>query len=248
MSRLRLAVNVDHVATLRNARGGANPDPIAAAQLAARAGADGIVAHLREDRRHMRDADIAALQREVPLPLDLEMAATEEMTGIALRVRPAACCLVPERRAELTTESGLDIVRLHNHLAATAGRLQDGGIKTILFADPDPAQIAAAAETGARAVELHTGAYCEAAAAGDEVAARKELARLQEAARQAAEAGLAVHAGHGLDFDSIDGIAAIPQIEEVSIGHFLVGAALFEGLEAVIRRLRRRLDAAGEAA
>jgi len=243
-SPLRLGVNIDHVATIRNARGGQHPDPVRAARIAVAAGADGITAHLREDRRHISDDDIARLRREVDLPLNLEMAATGEMLEIALRHRPHACCLVPERREELTTEGGLDVAAQHNHLAPFVRQLSAAGIRVSLFIDPSGLQLAGAKALGAHVVELHTGAYCEAINGGEGRAAAGELARLEEAARAAHEIGLEVHAGHGITFDSVSPIAAIPQLRELNIGHFLVGEAIFAGLDSSIRRMRALMDIA----
>lgn len=236
----RLGVNIDHVATIRNARGGAHPDPVRAALAAARAGADGIVAHLREDRRHISDDDIGRLKTGVSLPLNLEMAATPEMIDIALATGPDQACLVPERRAELTTEGGLDAAAGHAHLARVVARLRGGGVKVSLFIDPDRVQIAVAEALGADRVELHTGAYCEARGAEREA----ELERLRRAAREAAARGLECHAGHGLSYDTVGPVAAIPEIAELNIGHFLVGEAIFGGLENSIRRMRALIHAA----
>lgn len=241
---LRLGVNIDHVATIRNARGGQHPDPVRAARIAAAAGADGITAHLREDRRHISDDDIARLGAEIDLPLNLEMAATDEMLEIALRHRPHACCLVPERREELTTEGGLDAAAQHNQLAPFVRRLADGGIRVSLFIDPESVQLAVARAMGAQVVELHTGAYCEALNAGDRDAAAAELARLQAAAREGTALGLEVHAGHGITFESVAPIAAIPELHELNIGHFLIGEAIFGGLDSTIRRMRALMDTA----
>lgn len=237
---VRLGVNIDHVATIRNARGGGHPDPVRAARVAAQAGADGVTAHLREDRRHISDDDIRRLKADVALPLNLEMAATPEMMEIALATRPAQACLVPEKRAELTTEGGLDAAAQHAHLAAAIARLQAAGIKVSLFIDPDRVQIAVAEALGADRVELHTGAYCE--ARGEE--RDSALDRLRRAAREAAARGLECHAGHGLTFDSVGPVAAIPEVAELNIGHFLVGEAIFGGLENSIRRMRTLIDAA----
>ncbi|MDX1486111.1 MAG: pyridoxine 5'-phosphate synthase [Alphaproteobacteria bacterium] len=237
---LRLGVNIDHVATIRNARGGGHPDPLRAARIAALAGADGITAHLREDRRHISDDDIRGLSREIELPLNLEMAATEEMLGIALRHKPHAACIVPERRQELTTEGGLEVAGSGPFLSDFIGRLRDAGIRVSLFIDPDPRQIEAAARVGAPVVELHTGAYCH--AEGD--ARRGELARIADGARLADAAGLDCHAGHGLTFDTVGDIAAIPQIQELNIGHFLIGEAIFSGLDSSIKRMRALMDKA----
>ncbi len=245
---LRLGVNIDHVATIRNARGGSHPDPVRAAKLAEQAGADGITAHLREDRRHISDADIARLMTELDRPLNLEMAATEEMLAIALRHRPHACCLVPERREELTTEGGLDVVRGKDHLTPYVGKLADAGIRVSLFVDPERAQAEAAHEVGAAVIELHTGAYCEAVNAGNDALAKAELARLVDVAAYGANLGLEIHAGHGLTFDSVGPVAEIPQIRELNIGHFLVGEAIFGGLDSAIRRMRALMDKARAAA
>ena len=231
---MRLSVNVDHVATLRNARGGAFPCPVEAARVAVEAGADGVTIHLREDRRHIRDRDVHRLAAEVATRLNLEMAATEEMVGIACGLRPPACCLVPERREELTTEGGLDVLRAGPGLSDAVRRLAGAGIEVSIFIEPDAAQIEAAAGIGAQAVELHTGPYADAAPGGR----APHLARLRAGAAAARAAGLACHAGHGLAYDSIGPIAAMLEVEEVSIGHFIVGQAVFEGLPAVVRRFR----------
>jgi pyridoxine 5-phosphate synthase len=231
---LRLGVNIDHVATVRNARGGRHPDPLRAARLAADAGADGITAHLREDRRHIVDDDIARLVQEIGLPLNLEMAATAEMLAIALRHKPHAACLVPEKRTEITTEGGLDVVGGHNHLAPFVRALGGGGIRVSLFIDPEPRQLDMAKAVGAPVVELHTGAYCD--AVGD--ARARELERLVTAAAHAEAIGLECHAGHGLSYDTVGPVAAISTIVELNIGHFLVGEAIFIGLDAAIRRMR----------
>jgi pyridoxine 5-phosphate synthase len=238
MQSLRLGVNVDHIATIRNARGGEHPDPVQAAELAIDAGADGITAHLREDRRHIRDEDIARLKQRLTRPLNLEMAPTEEMLGIALKTRPNACCLVPERRAERTTESGLDVRGLGNSFADYIARLKDAGIRVSLFVDADEPQLDASSRAGADIVELHTGTYCEAAQEKDAGRVERELARLVEGARIAAVAGLEVHAGHGLTFDMVGPVAAMPQIVELNIGHFLVGEAIFVGLAESVRRMK----------
>jgi len=239
---LRLGVNIDHVATIRNARGGRHPDPLRAAMLAVKAGADGITAHLREDRRHIGDADIDGLVHQVDAPLNLEMAATPEMLAIALRHKPHAVCLVPERREERTTEGGLDAAGQHNHLVPFVSRLNEAGIRVSLFIEPDPRQIEAAKRLGAPVVELHTGAYCEAAQAGH--ATERELGRLTGAAGFAAGIGLEVHAGHGLTFDTVRPVAALPELVELNIGHFLVGEAIFVGFETSIRQMRRLMDEA----
>jgi pyridoxine 5-phosphate synthase len=240
---LRLGVNIDHVATVRNARGGPHPDPVRAAHLAAMAGADGITAHLREDRRHIRDADIERLKAEILTPLNFEMAATDEMTAIALRVRPHAACLVPEKREERTTEGGLDVVGGHGHLAPIVQTLKDAGIRVSLFVEPTAEAMEAAARLGAPVVELHTGTYAEVYLAGDEERAAGELGRLREAARHGASLGLEIHAGHGLTFDNVGPVAAIPQIVELNIGHFLIGEAIFTGLDEAIRAMRAAMDA-----
>jgi len=245
---LRLGVNIDHVATIRNARGGAHPDPVRAAHMAVKAGADGITAHLREDRRHISDRDIERLKNEIPSPLNLEMAATGEMLDIALHHRPHACCLVPERRQELTTEGGLDVAGASPALASFIDQLRRHDIRVSLFIDPEPAQIGAAQSIGADIVELHTGAYCEAALEGDKRKTAAELDRITEAAQQAAGTGLEVHAGHGLAFDTVAQVAALPQIVELNIGHFLVGEAIFGGLDSSIRRMRALMDKARAAA
>lgn len=237
---LRLGVNIDHVATLRNARGGAHPCPIRAAQEAKTAGADGITAHLREDRRHIRDHDIERLKAEIALPLNLEMAVTDEMIAIALRIKPHACCLVPEKRAELTTEGGLDVVSNMANISQACRTLSRAGIRVSLFIDPAREQIEAAHHCGAAVVELHTGTYCEATGK----AQQQELQRLRDAASHAAALGLEVHAGHGLNYGNTAAIAAIPQIVELNIGHFLMGEALFAGLGETIRRMRRIMEEA----
>ena len=239
-SRLRLGVNIDHVATVRNARGGHLPDPLRAARIAEAAGADGITAHLREDRRHIVDDDIAGLMRELKVPLNFEMAATQEMVDIALRHRPHAACIVPEKREERTTEGGLDAAGQHNHLKPMIARLRDAGIRVSLFIEADPRQLEAAVVLGAPVVELHTGRYCE--LEGD--AKQAELARLQKAAALCARLGLECHAGHGLSYGDVGPVAAIPDVRELNIGHFLIGEAIFVGLEAAIREMRRVMDAA----
>ena len=232
---IRLGVNVDHVATLRNARGGHHPDPLAAARLALESGADSITVHLREDRRHIRDADVRAMRTALSAPINLEMAATAEMVAFAREIRPHAACLVPERRAELTTEGGLDAVGQEAALAPVVAALREAGARVSLFLDPEPAQIAAAARLGAGAVELHTGTWCE---ASGEARAREE-ARLRQAARLVTEAGIECHAGHGLDYDTAAILAAVPEIVELNIGHFLMGQALFDGLGPSIRRMKQ---------
>ncbi|SOB79610.1 pyridoxine 5'-phosphate synthase [Sphingomonas guangdongensis] len=240
MTDLRLGVNIDHVATVRNARGSGYPDPVRAALLAAEAGADGITAHLREDRRHITDDDIARLSAELTVPLNLEMAATDEMLGIALRHRPHAACIVPEKREERTTEGGLDAARQHNHLAPMVRALSEARVRVSLFIEPDPGQIAAAVQLGAPVVELHTGRYAE--LNGEEQVA--ELRRIADAAALAAKNGIEVHAGHGLTFDNVQPIAAIPQLRELNIGHFLIGEAIFNGIGPVVARMRALMDAA----
>lgn len=242
MNRLRLGVNIDHVATIRNARGGKHPDPVRAARLAAMAGADGITAHLREDRRHISDEDIDRLAREIDLPLNLEMAATDEMVAIALAHKPHAACIVPEKREERTTEGGIDAAGQHNRLKPVVSLLRDAKIRVSLFIEPDRRQLDAALSLGAPVVELHTGAYCEAAAEGDAKERDRLLELLRDAARYGAEQGLEVHAGHGLGFDTVGPVAAIPEIRELNIGHFLVGEAIFSGLDAAIRRMRALMD------
>ena len=233
-SLLRLGVNIDHVATIRNARGGIFPDPVRAAHLAQAAGADGITAHLREDRRHIRDTDMERLVAEIALPLNFEMAATPEMVEIACRHRPHAACIVPERREERTTEGGLNAHGNQDALRPLIGRLQDSGIRVSLFIEADPKQLDAACALGAPVVELHTGAYCEAQGADRQ----RELHRIQQAAAYAAQLGLECHAGHGLCFETVTDIALIPTIAELNIGHFLVGEAIFVGLENAIKHMR----------
>jgi pyridoxine 5-phosphate synthase len=241
MSRtLRLGVNIDHVATIRNARGGTHPDPVRAARLAASAGADGITAHLREDRRHISDADIERLRREIDRPLNLEMAATEEMLGIALRHKPHAACLVPEKREERTTEGGLDVRGQQHHLVGYVQELRAAGIRVSLFVEPEAAQLDAAHRVGADIVELHTGAYCEA----EGEARAGQLQRLRVAARHAAAIGLECHAGHGLTYDTVGPVAEIATIVELNIGHFLIGEAIFGGLDSAVRRMRALMDKA----
>ena len=237
---LRLGVNIDHVATIRNARGGRFPDPVRAAFLAVEAGADGITAHLREDRRHISDADIEALREQVTAPLNLEMAATEEMLRIALRHKPHAACIVPEKREERTTEGGLDAAGGHNHLKPFVTALREAGIRVSLFIEPDRTQLDAAVALGAPVVELHTGAYCEV----EGEARERELARLIDAAAHAESVGLECHAGHGLSYDTVAPIAGIPTVVELNIGHFLIGEAIFVGLVDSIRGMRQRMDKA----
>jgi pyridoxine 5-phosphate synthase len=243
---IRLGINIDHIATLRNARGGRHPDPLRAATRAVEAGADNITAHLREDRRHIRDDDIKRLAAADLAPLNLEMAITPEMLAIALATRPHACCLVPERRQEITTEGGLDVAGQVGTLAPVVAKLRRGGIQVALFIDPDLEQIEAARKVGADAVEFHTGTYCAAATDGSP-ARDRELARLVAGAREAARAGLEVHAGHGLDYDNVVPVAAIPEIVELNIGHYLVGEAIFVGLAKSISRMRSVMDDAREA-
>jgi len=235
---LRLGVNIDHVATIRNARGGPHPDPVRAARLAAEAGADGITAHLREDRRHISDDDIRRLKAEIELPLNLEMAATEEMIEIALATRPDHVCLVPEKRAELTTEGGLDVAAHHALLDPVIRRLRDVGIRVSLFIDPERVQVAVAEALSADCVELHTGSYCDATGPDRDA----QLARLKEAAQEALSRSLECHAGHGLSYDTVAPVAAMPEISELNIGHFLVGEAIFGGLDSTIRRMRALMD------
>ena len=237
---LRLGVNIDHVATIRNARGGEHPDPVRAAEIVAAVGGDGITAHLREDRRHIRDADIERIMAATNLPLNLEMAATDEMLAIALHHRPHAACIVPERREERTTEGGLDAAGQHNHLTPMIARLSDAGIRVSLFIEPDPRQIEAAIRLKAPVVEFHTGKYAHAEGAEREA----ELRRLADAAALAAKNGIEPHAGHGLTFDNVQPIAAIPQIAELNIGHYLIGEAIFIGLEESVRRMRNLMDEA----
>nr|WP_214647781.1 pyridoxine 5'-phosphate synthase [Novosphingobium aerophilum] len=239
-ARLRLGVNIDHVATVRNARGGDHPDPVRAAEIVAAMGADGITAHLREDRRHIRDEDIARIQASTDLPLNFEMAATDEMVEIALRHRPHAACIVPERREERTTEGGLDAAGQHNRLAPIVARLSDAGIRVSLFIAPEPRQIEAAMRLKAPVIELHTGEYAH--ADGEQRAA--ELKRIADMAALAARNGIEPHAGHGLTYDNVQAIAAIPQLAELNIGHYLIGEAIFTGLGPAVLRMRELMDAA----
>ena len=239
---LRLGVNIDHVATLRNARGGRHPDPVRAAKLAIAAGADGITAHLREDRRHIRDDDIARLKAEISKPLNFEMAATAEMVAIALKTRPHAACLVPEKRSERTTEGGLNAAGQQRQLAPAIARLKEAGIRVSLFIAPEATQIAAAAALGAPVVEIHTGAWCEALMQGQHGEAEAEWARIREGARHAKSLGLEVHAGHGLDYASAETIATLPEIVELNIGHFLIGEAVFDGLSEAVKLMRDAMD------
>jgi pyridoxine 5-phosphate synthase len=237
---LRLGVNIDHVATIRNARGGMHPDPMRAAHIVEAAGGDGITVHLREDRRHIRDADLDIIMREIRLPINLEMAATDEMLEIAIRHKPHAACIVPERREERTTEGGLDAAGQHNHLAPIVTRLADAGIRVSLFIEPDARQIDAAIRLGAPVVEFHTGKYAHSEGAEREA----ELRRISDAAALAAKNGIEPHAGHGLTFENVQPIAAIPQIAELNIGHYLIGEAIFIGLEESVRKMRTLMDLA----
>ena len=239
---LRLGVNVDHVATLRNARGGPRPDPVRAAKAAIEAGADGITAHLREDRRHIRDVDMARLKAEISKPLNFEMAATSDMMGIALATQPHAVCLVPERRQELTTEGGLDAVGQHNVLAPFIARLNDASIRVSLFIAADPAQIEMAAKLRAPVIEIHTGAWCDAVVDGHHDKAESEWKRIVAGTALARSAGLEVHAGHGLDYATAEKISALPEIVELNIGYFMVGEALFVGLGETVRAMRTAMD------
>ena len=241
---LRLGVNIDHVATVRNARGGAYPDPLRAARIAEAAGADGITAHLREDRRHISDADIDGLMGVLGVPLNFEMAATEEMQKIALRHKPHAVCLVPEKREERTTEGGLEVAREENRLAHYIAPLREAGCRVSIFIAADRRQIEAAHRIGAEVIELHTGAYCDAHAEGNVESRDRELAALTEMAAYARSLGLEVHAGHGLTYDTVQPIAALPQVRELNIGHFLIGEAIFLGLAPAIAEMRRLMDAA----
>ena len=239
---LRLGVNVDHVATLRNARGGRHPDPVRAALTAIAAGADGITAHLREDRRHIRDDDMARLKAEIDKPLNFEMAATDEMLKIALKTAPHAVCLVPERRQEVTTEGGLDVVGQHNSLKPFIARLNDAGIRVSLFISADPHQIEMAASLRAPVIEIHTGAWCDATVAGETAKAEAEFTRIITEAGLARAAGLEVHAGHGLDYGTAETISKLPEIMELNIGHFMIGEALFADLTEVVRTMRAAMD------
>jgi pyridoxine 5-phosphate synthase len=241
---LRLGVNIDHVATVRNARGSAYPDPVRAAKLAEEAGADGITAHLREDRRHIGDQDIERLVAELSVPLNFEMAATDEMQAIALRHKPHAVCIVPEKRQEVTTEGGLEVAKQENRLAHFIAPLADAGCRVSIFIAADRAQIEAANRIGAAVVELHTGAYCDLHAEGDFEARDAELERLRDMAAFAHSLGLEVHAGHGLTYDTVGPVAAFPEVRELNIGHFLIGEAIFRGLPDSIREMRRLMDAA----
>jgi len=242
MNRLRLGVNVDHVATIRNARGGRHPDPVRTAKVAIAAGCDGITAHLREDRRHIRDDDIARLKAEIDKPLNFEMAATEEMVGIALKTRPHAVCLVPEKRTERTTEGGLDAVRQRSQLATVVHELKHAGIRVSLFIGAATAQIEMAAELGAPVIEIHTGSWCDALTEGRTAQANAEWQLIRDGALLAASVGLEVHAGHGLDYGTAETIAALPQVVELNIGHFLIGEAVFEGLAETVTFMRAAMD------
>ncbi len=244
MSKLRLGVNIDHVATVRNARGGNTPDPVRAAMLAEQAGADGITAHLREDRRHIADADIDALMDALKVPLNFEMAATPEMQAIALRHKPHAVCIVPEKREERTTEGGLEVAREENALAHYIAPLREAGCRVSIFIAADQRQIEAAARIGAQVIELHTGAYCDAHSDGDFAARDVELERMREMSTYAHSLGLEVHAGHGLTYDTVKPVAAFPEVMELNIGHFLIGEAIFRGLPDAMAEMRRLMDEA----
>jgi pyridoxine 5-phosphate synthase len=243
MTPLRLGVNIDHVATIRNARGGPRPDPLRAALLAIEAGADGITAHLREDRRHIHDDDMARLKAAIHKPLNFEMAATEQMLDIAVAIRPHAVCLVPEKRTERTTEGGLDVVGGHDWLAPYVDQLSRAGIRVSLFIEPSEEAIDASASIKAPVVELHTGAWCHAIEIGDAALAEREFARLQQAAAFASARGREVHAGHGLDYDTARRVSTLPQIVELNIGHFLIGESVFVGLKEAIRMMRQAIVA-----
>ena len=245
--KLRLGVNIDHVATVRNARGGAYPDPLRAAKIAQDAGADGITAHLREDRRHISDADIDGLMEVLTVPLNFEMAATDEMQKIALRHKPHAVCIVPEKREERTTEGGLEVAREENRLAHFIAPLREAGSRVSIFIAADKRQIEAANRIGAEVIELHTGAYCDAFAEGDWATAQKELKALAEMSAFADSLGLEVHAGHGLTYDTVSPVAAFPEVMELNIGHFLIGESIFMGLEPAIKEMRKLMDEAREA-
>jgi pyridoxine 5-phosphate synthase len=244
LERARLGVNIDHVATIRNARGGAHPDPARAAAIAEKAGADGITIHLREDRRHIQDHDLEAVRKAVKLPINLEMATTDEMLTSALKFEPHAACLVPERREERTTEGGLDVARLHNQVAPYVKELRDKGIRVSLFIEPAITQVRTALDLGAPVIELHTGKYVELVFAGDKDGAIRELERLQEAAAFGHENGLEIHVGHGLTYETVWPVAMIPQVRELNIGHFIMGEALFVGLDAAVKRMRQEIDMA----
>ncbi len=244
LGRLRLGVNIDHVATVRNARGGAYPDPLRAALLAQQAGADGITAHLREDRRHITDSDIDALSANLEIPLNFEMAATAEMQAIALRHKPHAVCIVPEKREERTTEGGLDVARDENALAHFIAPLRQAGCRVSLFIAADKAQVESAARIGASVVELHVGPYCDAIEDGDQAFAAAEFARIREMATLGHSLGLEVHAGHGITYNSVQSLSALPEIMELNIGHFIIGEAIFIGLEAAILKMRALMNEA----
>lgn len=239
---LRLGVNIDHVATLRNARGGRHPDPLRAAEIAIAAGADGITAHLREDRRHIRDSDIVRLKQGIAKPLNLEMAATEEMIAIALQMKPHAACLVPERREERTTEGGLDVVSQRGQIETAVKGLGAAGIRVSLFIAAEPIQIEAAAMTGAPVIEIHTGAWCEALGEQNASVAAAEFERIQQGVLLGRKLGLEIHAGHGLDFITAEAISALPDVVELNIGHYLIAEAVFSGLDAVVQRMRAAMD------
>ena len=243
MPPLRLGVNVDHVATIRNARGGPRPEPLRAALLAIQAGADGITAHLREDRRHIQDADMERLKAQITKPLNFEMAATEQMLDVALRIKPHAVCLVPEKRTERTTEGGLDVVAAHDYLVPFVAELSRAGVRVSLFIEPSAEAIDAAASIKAPVVELHTGAWCHALEVHDAALAEREFVRLEGGAARAAGRGLEVHAGHGLDYETARRISTLPQVVELNIGHFLIGEAVFVGLGEAIRLMRAAMDA-----
>ncbi|HVV79342.1 MAG TPA: pyridoxine 5'-phosphate synthase [Pseudolabrys sp.] len=240
--KLRLGVNIDHVATIRNARGGRHPDPVRAAKLAIAAGADGITAHLREDRRHIRDEDIVRLKAEINKPLNLEMAATDEMLGIALKTKPHASCIVPEKRTERTTEGGLDAAGQHNHLAPFVEKLNAAGIRVSLFIAAERRQFEAAAKLRAPVVEIHVGAWCDALVDGRMDVANAEWKRIEQGAKIAHDLGLEVHAGHGLDYASAETISALPQVVELNIGHFLIGEAVFDNLAETVKKMRAAMD------
>ena len=244
MSRVLLGVNIDHIATVRNARGGVWPCPVEAALIAKDNGADGITAHLREDRRHIKDADMRRLALSIGTRLNFEMAVTDEMASIACEIGPAHSCLVPEKREELTTEGGLDVLGQFQRVASATQRLTQAGIDVSLFIDPDPAQLKAAADAGAPTVELHTGAYCDAHAEGDIATRDKELAALRDMSAYAHDLGLEVHAGHGLTYDTVQPVAAFPEVMELNIGHFLIGESIFLGMEPAILEMRRLMDEA----
>ena len=243
-NRIRLGVNIDHVATIRNARGGVHPDPMRAAEIATQAGADGITLHLREDRRHIKDDDLDRIRAATTLPINMEMAATAEMLDIALTFKPETAMFVPEKRAELTTEGGLDAARLHNHLADFVRKLKDNGSRVSMFIEPDPVQLLAAHRMGADITEFHTGRYVELVQAGEAELAAAELGRIRACAEEAVRIGIEPQAGHGLTFDTVAAVAAIPELTELNIGHFLVGEAVFVGLGAAVKEMRRLMDVA----